>query len=190
MELAQLWRCPVTWCTVWKGTPQDCIDHMRKAHDTPPLVKVANLARWFPPWTIFREQWSSLTRSAVSGIAVDTLLFSRIGMPLFYRYRVFDRPGTHAAFRGTYMQRMRTFLKESDDASLRARHRRRARAMVAQMSQSTLAVGRWTSFLDPGHLFYLARVARSLLHPMLWPSHRTPRGWFVLIAQIHGPCRR
>ena len=20
MELAQLWRCPVTWCTVWKGT--------------------------------------------------------------------------------------------------------------------------------------------------------------------------
>ena len=33
MELAQLRRCPVTWCTVWKGTPQDCIDHMR-AHDT------------------------------------------------------------------------------------------------------------------------------------------------------------
>ena len=37
MELAQLWQCPVTWCTVWKGTPQDCIDHMRRAHDTPPL---------------------------------------------------------------------------------------------------------------------------------------------------------
>ena len=34
MELAQLWRCPVTWCTVWKGTSQDCSDHMRKAHDT------------------------------------------------------------------------------------------------------------------------------------------------------------
>ena len=23
MELAQLWRCPVTWCTAWKGTAQD-----------------------------------------------------------------------------------------------------------------------------------------------------------------------
>ena len=118
MELAQLWRCPVTWCTVRKGTPQDCIDHRRKAHDTPPLVKAANLAHWFPPWTVSREQWSSLTWSAVSGIAVDILLFSQIGMPLFHRYRVFDRPGTHAAFRGTYMQRMHTFLEESDDASL------------------------------------------------------------------------
>ena len=76
MELAQLWRCPVTWCTVWKGTPQDCIDHMRKAHETPLLVKAANLACCFPPSTVSREQWSSLTPSAVSGIAV----FSRIGV--------------------------------------------------------------------------------------------------------------
>ena len=28
LELAQQWRCPVMWCTVWKGTAQDCIDHM------------------------------------------------------------------------------------------------------------------------------------------------------------------
>ena len=28
IELAQLWRCPVAWCTVWKGTAQDCVDHM------------------------------------------------------------------------------------------------------------------------------------------------------------------
>ena len=126
----------MTWCTVWKGTPQNCIDHMRRAHDT--LPKAANLVRWFHPWTVSREQWSSLTRSAVSGIVVDTLLFSHIGVPLFYRYRVFDRPGTHVAFRGTYMQRMRTFLEESDDASLRARHRRRAQEMVAQMSRTTL----------------------------------------------------
>ena len=70
---------------------------MRKAHDTLQLVKAANLACWFPPWTVSREQWSSLTLSAVSGIAVDTLFFSRIGVPLFHRYQVFDRPGTHAA---------------------------------------------------------------------------------------------
>ena len=23
LDLAQLWRCPVTWCTQWKDTPQD-----------------------------------------------------------------------------------------------------------------------------------------------------------------------
>ena len=85
MELVQLWRCPVTWCTVWKGTSQDCVDHMRRAPDIPPLVKAANLAHWFPPWTVTREQWSSMTRPAVSRIAVDTLLFSYIEMPLFHR---------------------------------------------------------------------------------------------------------
>ena len=138
MELAQLWRCPVTWCTVWKGTVQDCGDHMRRAHDIPPLVKAANLARWFPPWTVTREQWSSMTRPAVSGIAVDTMLFSRIGMPLFHRYRVFDRQGTHGAFRGTYMQRLRTFLEESDAASMRSRHRRCTQDIAARMSRTFL----------------------------------------------------
>ena len=37
----------MTWCTVWKGTSQDCIDHMRRAHNIPALVKAANLARCF-----------------------------------------------------------------------------------------------------------------------------------------------
>ena len=138
LELAQLWWCPVTWCTVWKGTSQDCIDHMIRAHDTPPLMKAANLTHWFPPWTVTREQWSSMMRLTVSGIAVDTLLFSRIGMPLLHQYQVFDRPGTHAAFRGTYMQRMRTFLQESVATSLRTRHRRCAREIAARMSRTTL----------------------------------------------------
>ena len=90
MELAQLWRCPVSWCTAWKGTAQDCVDHMRRVHNIPPLVKAANLARWH-----------SMSQTAISGIAVDTLLFSRIGVPLFHRYRVFDRQGTHVVFRCT-----------------------------------------------------------------------------------------
>ena len=49
MKLAQLWQCPVTWCTIWKGTSQDCVDHLRKSHNILALVKAANLARWFPP---------------------------------------------------------------------------------------------------------------------------------------------
>ena len=114
MELAQLWQCPVTWCTVWKGTAQDCVDHMRRAHDIPPLVKAANLACWFPPWTVSREQWSSLSRPAV---AVDTLLFSRIGVPLFHHYWVVNRTGTHGAFRGSYMRRMHAFLEVTSPSS-------------------------------------------------------------------------
>ena len=61
---------------------------MRRAHNVPALVKAANLARWFPPWTVSREYWTNIMRSSVSGIAVDTLLFSRIGVPLFHRYQV------------------------------------------------------------------------------------------------------
>ena len=30
LELAQLWRCPVMWCTLWKGTAHDCVDYMRR----------------------------------------------------------------------------------------------------------------------------------------------------------------
>ena len=118
LDLAQLWRCPVPWCTVWKGTSQDCVDHMRKAHDTPVFVKAGNLARWFPPWTVTREHWHRMSRPSVSGIAIDTFLFSQIGMPLFHRYRVFDRQGSHPAFRGTYMPKLFDFLKETDAESI------------------------------------------------------------------------
>ena len=79
-----------------------------------------------------------MSRPAVSGIAVDTLLFSHIGVPFFHRYRVFDHPGTHGAFRGTYMRRMHAFLEESDAASLRRRHRRCARDIAARMSRTSL----------------------------------------------------
>ena len=43
LELAQLWRCPVSWFTIWKDTPQDCVDHIRLAPAVPATVKVANL---------------------------------------------------------------------------------------------------------------------------------------------------
>ena len=29
LELGQLRRGPVEWCSVWKGTAQDCVDHLR-----------------------------------------------------------------------------------------------------------------------------------------------------------------
>ena len=108
---------------------------MRKAHNTPVTVKAGKLARWFPPWTVTREQWHSMSRPSVSGIAIDTFLFSRIGMPLFHRYRVFDRLGAHPAFRGPYMTRLFDFLKEADAESIRRSHRRRAKEIAASMSK-------------------------------------------------------
>ena len=50
----------VMWCTVLKGTAQDCIDHMWRIHKVPLSVKVVNLARFFPAWTVTREQWADM----------------------------------------------------------------------------------------------------------------------------------
>ena len=66
IELAQLWRCPIMWCTVWKGTAQDCIDHMRRVHKVPLSVKAANLATYFPPWTVTRERWADMMMPSIS----------------------------------------------------------------------------------------------------------------------------
>ena len=41
LDLAQLWRCPVSWCTVWRGSPQDCKEHLRNGHDVPWISKTA-----------------------------------------------------------------------------------------------------------------------------------------------------
>ena len=134
LELAQLWRCPVMWCTVWKGTAQDCIDHMRRTHIVPLSVKAANMARFFPAWTVTREQWADMMMPSISGVAIDTLLLSRIGSPLCHRYQLISQSGSHAAFRGTYLRRLRAFLEESDSAVVRRLHRRLAQELAARIA--------------------------------------------------------
>ena len=74
------------------------------------------------------------------------VVLCRIGVLLFHRYRVFSRPGLHVAFWVSYMQQIRTFLEESDAASLRTRHRHRyrAREIAERMSWTTLQeAGDW-----------------------------------------------
>ena len=86
-----------------------------------------------------KDSWNITVREvcpAISGVAIDTLLFSRIELPLFHRYRIVSRTGTHAAFRGTYMKRLHAFLEEMDEEWLR-HHRRRAQEMAARMSLSS-----------------------------------------------------
>ena len=137
LELAQLWRCPVMWCTVWKGTAQDCIDHMRRTHKLPLSVKAAKLAKYFPGWTVSRVEWSKMLMPCVSGMAIDTLLFSRVGSPLCHRYRLISHTGSHTAFRGTYLKRLWSFIEEMDSAGRRQGPRGLSQRVAARMVKST-----------------------------------------------------
>ena len=49
LDLVQLWRCPIAWCTTWKGSPQDCLEHVRSGHDAPWVSKTASIERYAPP---------------------------------------------------------------------------------------------------------------------------------------------
>ena len=54
LDLVQLWRCPIGWCTTWKGSPQDCLEHLRNGHDVPWISKTASIEKYAPPWTVRR----------------------------------------------------------------------------------------------------------------------------------------
>ena len=110
LDLAQLWWCPVSWCTVWKGTPQDCIDHVRGAHDVLCDVKSASLEQFLPPWTVRRQVWSDSLKQQHSGISKDILLFSDINLSLIHHYRIHKRGLPHVAFRRNYMSQLRALL--------------------------------------------------------------------------------
>ena len=106
LDLVQLWRFPVSWCTVWKGTPQDCMDHVREAHDVPWVVKSAWMDQFIPPWTVRRQVWSDSLKQSHSGISTDVLLFSDINLSLVHHYRVHKHGLPHVAFRKDYMARL------------------------------------------------------------------------------------
>ena len=95
-----------------------------------PILSYPNLARYFPPWTVTRSQWAEMTRPAISGVVIDTLLFSRIGVPLFHRYRIVSRGGTHVALHGTYMRLLHSFLSRHAVARRTVSRARRQRNPV------------------------------------------------------------
>ena len=76
-------------------------------------------------------------KPSISGVAIDTLLFSRIGSPLCHRYRIISRTGSHASFRGTYIRRLRAFLKESDSVVVRRLHCQLAQELATWISLPT-----------------------------------------------------
>ena len=110
LDLAQLWRCPVSWCTVWKGTPQDCMDHVRGAHDVPWVVKSASIEQFVPPWTVRRQVWSDSLKAGHSGISTDVLLLSDINLSLVHHYRIHRCGLPHIAFRKDYLAHLRALV--------------------------------------------------------------------------------
>ena len=112
LDLAQLWRCPVSWCTMWRGSPQDCMDHLRNAHDAPKMLKSSSIERYVPPWTVSREMWTESLRPDHSGISTDIMLFSDMGLSLVHHYRVHEGGLPHIAFRGDYLSRVRALLPQ------------------------------------------------------------------------------
>ena len=110
LDLAQLWRCPVSWCTVWKGTYHDCMDHLRGFHNVPWEVKSACLEKFIPPWTVSRKVWSDALSAQHSGISTDVLLFSDIHLSLVHHYRIHKRGLPHIAFRKNYLSQLCALL--------------------------------------------------------------------------------
>ena len=121
LDVVQLWRCPIAWCTTWKGSPQDCLEHVRSGHDAPWVEKTASIEKYAPPWTVPRQLWLDSLRIEHSGISTDMLLFSEVGMPLTQHYRVYKGGLPHAVFRTDYLQRLRALLPSpggSDEPSV------------------------------------------------------------------------
>ena len=113
LDLGQLWRYPESWCTVWKGTPQDCMDHIRRAHDVPWDIKSASLEKFFSPWTVQRQIWMDALKPYHSWVSTDVLLFSDINLLLAHHYRVFKRGLPHLAFRKDYLTCLRVFVSQA-----------------------------------------------------------------------------
>ena len=114
LQLAQLWRCPVPWCTIWRGTPQDVMTHLVAGHQVPEEIKRISLQKLFPPWTVTREQYAESLSPKRSGISNDALLFSEVGLTLVHHYRVHSAGLPHAMFRGKYLAQLRLLLLTED----------------------------------------------------------------------------
>ena len=69
--------------TMWKGTPQDFMDHVRGAHDVPWDIKSANLEKFVPPWTVQRQSLDGFSQALSFG---GYLLTCYCSVRLIYRW--------------------------------------------------------------------------------------------------------
>ena len=97
LEIAQLWRCPVEWCVLWKSSVRACQEHLMEKHGCSSLFDLQNVAKFFTPWTVSCHVWQTALRPDVSGVAVDARLFHEAGCRLVHRYRVYEDLFPHPA---------------------------------------------------------------------------------------------
>ena len=57
LGLGQLWRCPVEWCAVWKGSVRECRDHFNDKHSGSATLDFEEVSKSFPAWTVTRDFW-------------------------------------------------------------------------------------------------------------------------------------
>ena len=55
LGLGQLWRCPVEWCAVWKGSVRECRDHFNDKHSGSGRLDFEEVSKSFPAWTFTHE---------------------------------------------------------------------------------------------------------------------------------------
>ena len=113
LELAQLWRCPVEWCAVWKGSVRACLEHLTEKHGGSTFFALKNVAKFFLPCTVTRSVWLNALRPDVSGVAVDALLFHEAGRRLVHRYRVYKHPFPHPALRNGVIPRLLSCVSQA-----------------------------------------------------------------------------
>ena len=99
LDLGQLWRCPVEWCAVWKGSVGECRDHFKEKHSGSETIDFDKVSKAFPAWTVTRDFWKQALQPEISGIAVDISLFRESGRRLVHIYRVYRDPLPHPALR-------------------------------------------------------------------------------------------
>ena len=97
LDLGQLWRCPVEWCAVWKGSVRECRDHFNEKHNGSETLDFDKVSKSFPAWTVTRDFWERALKPEISGIAVDIRLFHDSGRRLIHKYRVYQDPLPHPA---------------------------------------------------------------------------------------------
>ena len=106
LDLGQLWRCPVEWCAVWKGSVRECRDHFIEKHSGSETINFDKVSKAFPAWTVTRDFWKSALQPEISGIAVDVMLFRESGRRLVHKYRVYRDPLPHPALREGKISRL------------------------------------------------------------------------------------
>ena len=115
LALGQLWGCPIPWCSVWKGTAQDCVDHLRRRHltEVDSSVVASTLVKCFLPWTVTGSAWAAALGAKMSGMTTDVMLFSQHSAQFVHRYRVFTDNLLHQSLHGYFMAKLTGFTHQA-----------------------------------------------------------------------------